>query len=113
MNVYAKVRAGGTNGFGALGSLGSTYKVDPSSGAVIDCDDWSNLFQGVCWNPFAATVVPSQSGSEAVGSPAAGATPPTSFTTDTGLSLTQMVEYGGLAVIGIAVLYVFLNAKRR
>jgi hypothetical protein len=107
MNVYAKVRAGG------MGSLGSTYKVDPSSGAVIDCDDWSNLFQGVCWNPFAATVVPSQSGSEAVGSPAAGATPPTSFTTDTSLSLTQMVEYGGLAVIGIAVLYVFLNAKRR
>jgi hypothetical protein len=106
MNVYAKVRRGG------VGGIGQTYKVDPSTGAVIDCDDWSNLFQGVCWNPLAPSVVPSQSGAAAVGSSAAAVTP-TSFTADTGLSLTQMVEYGGLALIGIAVLYVFLNAKRR
>jgi hypothetical protein len=33
------------------------YKTDPSTGNVIDCDSWSNIFQGVCWNPTAPTVV--------------------------------------------------------
>jgi len=40
------------------GGLGAEYKTDPTTGQVIDCDSWSNLFQGVCWNPTAATVVP-------------------------------------------------------
>src|SRR5271165_265916 len=48
--------------------LGTEYKTDPSTGNVIDCDDWSNIFQSVCWNPIAPTVVPSTGGT---GSPAA------------------------------------------
>lgn len=47
----------------------SEYKVDPSTGNVIDCDDFSNYFQSVCWNPLAPTVVPSTG----TGSPAATA----------------------------------------
>jgi len=38
--------------------LGTLYKTDPSTGTVIDCDSWSNIFQGVCWNPFASSVTP-------------------------------------------------------
>lgn len=40
---------GGTQG------LGTMYKV-ASDGTVIDCDSWSNLLQGPCWNPAAPTV---------------------------------------------------------
>jgi hypothetical protein len=32
--------------------LGYNPVVGPG-GQIIDCDLWSNFFQGVCWNPFA------------------------------------------------------------
>lgn len=41
------------------GGLGTMYKVD-STGAIIDCDSWSNFFQSACWNPAAATVQATQ-----------------------------------------------------
>ncbi len=34
--------------------LGAPY-VMGSAGAIIDCGEWSNLFQGACWNPTAQT----------------------------------------------------------
>jgi hypothetical protein len=34
--------------------LGAPY-VTGSSGAIIDCGQWGNLFQSACWNPFAQT----------------------------------------------------------
>jgi hypothetical protein len=37
--------------------LGVLYK-QASDGTVIDCDLWSNIFQGPCWDPTAPTVVP-------------------------------------------------------
>lgn len=40
------------------GGLGTLYKTDPSTGTVIDCDNWNNMFQSVCWNPFSPSVVP-------------------------------------------------------
>lgn len=30
--------------------LGVTYKY-ASDGSIINCDDWSNIFQSVCWTP--------------------------------------------------------------
>jgi hypothetical protein len=32
--------------------LGANWQIG-SAGTPIDCDSWSNLFQGVCWNPTA------------------------------------------------------------
>src|SRR5271157_6178688 len=52
--------------------LGTTYKTDPSTGTVIDCDSWNNLFQSVCWNPFSPQVVPVSPGSASGGSSGGG-----------------------------------------
>jgi hypothetical protein len=49
--------------------MGVLYKAD-SEGHVIDCDSWSNVFQGVCWNPFASEVVPAAPAVNPDGSPA-------------------------------------------
>lgn len=79
--------------------LGTMYKTDPTTGNVIDCDSVSNIFQSVCWNPTAPTVVPSNP-SNPVGSPAATGACVSTFVSgvcDTNLYI------GAAAAIGLLV----------
>ena len=89
--------------------LGTEYKTDPNTGTVIDCDDWSNIFQGVCWNPTApvVTLAPGSSTTTA----ADGTTTLTAATAAAtesifGLSTTML-----FAVLGGAVLLIMLMKK--
>lgn len=91
--------------------LGVLYKTDPDTGAVIDCDDSSNFFQSVCWNPFASSVIPSSGGTDSSGNPlplvaavAAAAAPSAS----SGVSSTVLIA--GLAAVGL--LLVFMGVRR-
>lgn len=80
--------------------MGTLYKAD-SEGHVIDCDSWSNFFQGVCWNPFASEVVPAApSGGDGSG-PAVPAVPaPTTPSLLSGVSAPLLLVAGGaLAVL--------------
>lgn len=80
--------------------MGVLYKAD-SEGHVIDCDSWSNFFQGVCWNPFASEVVPvAPSGGDGSG-PAVPAVPaPVSASLLGGISTPLLLVAGGaLAVL--------------
>lgn len=80
--------------------MGTLYKAD-SEGHVIDCDSWSNFFQGVCWNPFASEVVPAApSGGDGSG-PAVPAVPgPKTESLLSGVSTPLLLVAGGaLAVL--------------
>ena len=80
--------------------MGVLYKAD-SEGHVIDCDSWSNFFQGVCWNPFAAEVVPAAPTTNPDGSPAP-AVPAVPAPASSGFSLSTpllLVAAGALGVL--------------
>jgi len=100
--------------------LGAMYKTDPSTGTVIDCDLWSNLFQSACWNPFSATVVPvapaggatSPDGTPVAAVPAVPADPTTcsqTFITGVCDSIVYAVGLG----LGALVLMPTLTGRRR
>jgi hypothetical protein len=96
--------------------FGQLYKTDPSTGNVIDCDSWSNLFESVCWNPFAASVVPVApgggtgtpitdssgnvviAGASAVPAPAAVAAPSSGLSTMTWIAIAAI---GAFAIVAI------------
>lgn len=39
--------------------LGASYKIN-SAGEAVDCDNWSNLLESVCWNPLAPNLMPGE-----------------------------------------------------
>lgn len=97
--------------------FGTLYKTDPSSGNVIDCDSWQNLFQSVCWNPTAPTVVPAQPIVNADGTVSNTLVPATSAgiacTSSLISGICDSTVYMGIAVVGAAfVFFIFMGGKR-
>lgn len=92
--------------------LGTLYKV-ASDGSLIDCDSWSNLFQGPCWDPTAPEVVPNAPG-DSSNTPGQPYTPPSTTTANTltncilagtcgTSSISTPLLIGGLALLGLAL----------
>lgn len=98
--------------------LGTLYKTDGSTGQIIDCDAWGNIFQTACWNPFQpATPVystpPVSSGDSSGGSPSAVQPVQSipSSSSDGGLSLSlsnTTLLFGGLGLFAL----MFLMGRR-
>lgn len=95
--------------------IGTMYKVD-SNGNVIDCDAWSNIFQGPCWNPFASTVLPTTSMGEPLGASSSNSdvlVPTTDYASGaavcsssliSGMCDTTLYLIGGGLVLGLLLL---------
>lgn len=95
--------------------LGVMYKTDPGSGNVIDCDSWSNVFQSVCWNPFAPTVIAAPPGSSGGGSGDGSDTPVQPLQAAIGLPVPTSGGSSTLVYValGIAALALFMGMGGR
>lgn len=86
--------------------LGVCWKVD-DTGTAVDCDQWGNLFNGICWTPGTcqtAQPAPSSNGG-GVQLPPCGpldylfATPGVNCASASG-SLVSLALWGGIALLG-------------
>lgn len=87
--------------------MGYTPKVG-SGGQVIDCDLWSNLFEGICWQPGSTLdVKPDPS------NPTGAVVPILPGSPDDHTSWTGALTWVGIALVGVFAASVLLTPGPR
>jgi len=90
--------------YGMGAGLGTDYRIDCNTGLTIDCDAWSNLFNGTCWGMCSASSLPA--------GVAVGTAPAAPTTSCSSTFITGVCDWMLLAGVGGIGLLLFMGMRR-
>jgi hypothetical protein len=86
--------------------LGADYRIN-SSGTIVDCDLWSNLFQGVCWGAPTGTLPSGVNAGDSASDLPQPAVPCSSTLITSPIAVCDWIVYSAGAALLLGMVFMF------